>query len=233
MNLPFRFIQKTDIEKWRAATFWEKEPETIAWINSFDRRGMFIDVGANVGVYSLYCATLFPDMTVVAFEPSRINAARLEENVNLNNRENIIVRNIALSDRVGYTTFDDVSELQGSSGGQFGNEKGYVVNTSSLDASFARLTYNMSPRPFVYIKIDVDGTERKIIEGGVELLHRLLIRSVLIEVEKNSDDEKFICYFMALKGFSENNEFNQMENHSRYRRAKEGINVENIVFTRG
>src|SRR3990172_8514357 len=45
----------------RGAAYWTQsgidcEPETINWIGSFDRGSFFFDVGANVGLFSLYAA---------------------------------------------------------------------------------------------------------------------------------------------------------------------------------
>jgi hypothetical protein len=35
-------------------TFFTKEPETLAWIDIFERGSVFYDVGANIGLYSIY-----------------------------------------------------------------------------------------------------------------------------------------------------------------------------------
>ena len=48
MDLPFKIIQKTDLEKWRAQTLFTKEPETIVWLESFYDGQTFLDVGANI-----------------------------------------------------------------------------------------------------------------------------------------------------------------------------------------
>jgi len=57
--LPFKLNIEEEIPKFRAETFWTKEPETIHWINrnlseSTDI-GLLIDVGANIGIYSIIC----------------------------------------------------------------------------------------------------------------------------------------------------------------------------------
>ena len=41
---------------YRAETYLTKEPEMIQWINTFDDKVTFLDVGANVGLYSIYAA---------------------------------------------------------------------------------------------------------------------------------------------------------------------------------
>ena len=48
-DVPFKFDQSSDLGRWRAETFWDKEPETIAWVESFRELSQenldFIDFG--------------------------------------------------------------------------------------------------------------------------------------------------------------------------------------------
>ena len=54
--------------RWRS--YNEKEPETLDWIDTALVDGdVFLDVGANVGVYSLYAALRHPRLRVIAIEP--------------------------------------------------------------------------------------------------------------------------------------------------------------------
>ena len=78
MMLPFKMRTETPMEKYRAETFWDKEPECLAWIGSFAPTDEFVDIGANVGVYSLFANSLYPDMWVYAFEPMKENMEALQ-----------------------------------------------------------------------------------------------------------------------------------------------------------
>lgn len=64
---------------WRAQTFSEKEPETLAWIDKYGGEGAFFNVGANIGLDSLYYAQKHESF-VYAFEPSVKNLRGLAEN---------------------------------------------------------------------------------------------------------------------------------------------------------
>ena len=70
----------------RAETLLTKEPETIEWIDGFEENSVFWDIGANVGVYSLY-AGLKKGVAVVAFEPATPNLYALNRNIEINQLE--------------------------------------------------------------------------------------------------------------------------------------------------
>lgn len=80
---PITFYCLGDFALWRARTLFTKEPETIEWIDDFQEGDVFWDVGANVGVYTLYAATTHK-LQVLAFEPSASNYLLLNRNVEIN-----------------------------------------------------------------------------------------------------------------------------------------------------
>ena len=51
-NLNLKFYVINSITKFRAETFFDKEPDTIKWIKNYNGDGDFIDIGANIGIYS-------------------------------------------------------------------------------------------------------------------------------------------------------------------------------------
>jgi len=67
---------------YRADAFHTKEPETLEWIDTFEPGDTLWDIGANVGVYSLYAA-LRP-IQVLSFEPSAFNYFMLMKNIHMN-----------------------------------------------------------------------------------------------------------------------------------------------------
>ncbi len=77
-----KFFCPGTIPAWRARTLLTKEPETIEWINTFDKEDVLWDIGANVGIYSLYAA--LRGIHVCAFEPAPGNYYVLSRNIELN-----------------------------------------------------------------------------------------------------------------------------------------------------
>lgn len=222
---------ETEMEEYRCDTFWTKEPETIAWIESFDGE-VFLDIGANIGIYSLYAASLYPDMEVYAMEPVNKNFIRIAENIELNGFKNIFPLNMAAGNKKGNVDLFIPKEEVGESGAQTRNPideygKGFepcevqpVFQTTVDDLIFSV--------PFDYIKIDVDGHEQEIIYGMPKTIKNM--KSMLIECNHDMFD---LSVKIFDEGFTIDNEFNKHPDHSRIRRQKEGITAENVIFTRG
>src|SRR5689334_5909953 len=68
----------------RAEDLLAKEPDMIRWLNTIPRGTVLWDIGANVGVFSLYAA-LIRQATVLAFEPLAANFHVLSRNIQINN----------------------------------------------------------------------------------------------------------------------------------------------------
>ena len=226
----FKMYVDSKMERFRSDTFLTKEPETLEWIRSFKPDSVFYDVGANIGIYSLYFASLYPKGSVYAFEPSRLNCERLRENADLNGFCNISAINVAVADKYGTACFPEYNEI-GESGNQAVNTPfcGNVVFTIPLDGFIA-------PN---YLKIDVDGAEWKIIQGSVLTLNSPALKSVLIEVDTKVIDEEtkqpvaeLIMQMLNDKGFRLS-DLNWTSPHSRERREREGIgHIINYIFVR-
>jgi len=138
----------------------------------------FIDIGANLGVYSLvsaYCSKV----EVTAFEPQLKLCQLLETNSkHLKLEDKICVRNIALSDKAGVagliTNSYDVGQAQINTYTR--TEK--IVNVSTLDLEISKL----SSEQIALIKIDVEGHEYNVLNGATELL---TFRKIPIILELN------------------------------------------------
>lgn len=227
----FKMYVSNDIEKWRHDTFFSKEPETIKWLDSFRNGCIFWDIGANIGIYSLYLASKKDAAQIYIFEPQRTNFDRALENMRLNGWRRWQPTSVcAVSNYNGWADFTPGSNLPGANDGRIGkpvdkSKLTYQVPVYCID----ELCRWLSPTP-QHIKIDVDGGEAAIIEGADATLRNPLLRSVLIEI--NDDREMIIDAFLS-RGFTMENEFNGMTPHSRERREKEeGNTAENVVFTR-
>ena len=57
-DLELKFYIVNSITKFRAETFFDKEPDTLQWIKNYNGNGDLIDIGANIGIYSNYFAKI-------------------------------------------------------------------------------------------------------------------------------------------------------------------------------
>lgn len=178
-----------DWHGWRskAAT---KEPWTFDWLKTIGT-GVFYDVGACVGSYSLMAAAR--GATVIAFEPVPWNYAECVANVYLNSLENRIA---VLPVAVGAEDGTAIIKHPGGPTPGFG-EGGRRTWTPTWDLRIpmVRLGDPSLPKP-THVKIDVEGQEIDVLRGmdfdGVE--------SLIVEL-KDQDNEADAFVILQAHGF--------------------------------
>jgi FkbM family methyltransferase len=184
-NGNFTFHCDSSIEEWRAETMFTKEPGTIAWLQNNIRPGdVFWDVGANIGVYSLFAASRGAE--VYAFEPHVGSAAALLRNISVNRlTDKIHLVCLALDSRAGMVPFYYSSKTAGASGNQLHMPVGEDGKTFSANAVELKLTAAGDelklPAPQL-VKIDTDGNEYAVLGGMRQRLCQ--VRTVQVETRK-------------------------------------------------
>jgi FkbM family methyltransferase len=137
-------------------------------IQSLLRPGMtFVDVGANIGYYSVVGARLVgPAGTVHSFEPHPRIRAQLQDNIARNGYQNVVVHSEAMAETSGSVAFfaSTVDQNQGISSiiPGAGREESQAVRSITLDDFMAGL----SPTRVDLIKMDIEGAELQVIRGG-------------------------------------------------------------------
>jgi FkbM family methyltransferase len=190
----FTVLVSGGVELWRAATFETKEPETIEWLEQTLRDGdCLYDVGANIGLYTLFALALRPTVSAVAFEPDPVNFHRLCRNLLANGfQPRGLAFPIALSDRVGLGQFCSSRFVAGGS-------EHWVAPDMSCDRP-AELTTGCAvldldtfiaqargvARPPTHLKIDVDGIESRVLSGAAATLVGPTLRHVIVEGRRAS-----------------------------------------------
>ncbi|MCI0565430.1 MAG: FkbM family methyltransferase [Nitrososphaera sp.] len=186
-----------EIELWRALTYETKEPETLTWIEvNFLPDDVFYDVGANIGLYSLYArARLGSACQIYAFEPDSQNFSQLNKNIYLNQfSEELHGLPLAISDSTRLDRLTLRAFLAGSArhsvgGAHDANEAGKSVFVQSIMcASLDDLVYHHGLPIPNHVKIDVDGHELPILKGAMRVLKDNQVRSLLVEVEPQERD---------------------------------------------
>jgi len=154
------------------------EPEVVKFLSEYLKPGMcFIDIGANVGQFTLIGASLVgPKGHVHAFEPSRITYEALGENIRLNGFGQVTTRRIALSDRIGEANFfaeeqenwgkSSLAAFETTDGTTTTLTKPQVVPLTTLDA----YTGTSDVKRINLIKMDAEGAELSILKGARHIL---------------------------------------------------------------
>lgn len=193
----------------RGARLHTKEPDTINWIDKYINDGdVLYDVGANIGVYSLYAAK-YKNATTYSFEPESGNYYYLNKNIYHNNLSNKIkAYNIALNDS-NLLSVLNLSQFQPGAGNHNFNEE-LDPNHKKFNSAFKQGMIGISIDDFVYkwgglipnhIKIDVDGNEHKVINGMTNILKEMKLKTIAIEVNLNLDTDDELKNKLLSHGF--------------------------------
>ena len=207
-NVDLKLFVPDELNDWRAITFASKEPETLAWIDTFENSSVFWDVGANIGLYSIYAAQK-KSCKVVAIEPSIFNLEILAKNIALNKAERLVtIFPIALTNQNSQGLFSMSSDEVGGALSTFGKEYGYDGKKLDFKFQFQGIGMRMDNAVDLwgldqpdYVKVDVDGIEHLVLEGFGEKLKK--VKSLLIEVNKDFKEQAAAIEHLMIKhGFN-------------------------------
>ena len=200
LNKNISFFTPNKITEWRIKTFFEKEPETLEWIDNFDSKNkiVFWDIGGNIGLYSIYAALRYSNIEIFTFEPSTSNLRVLSRNISLNQLdEKITICQFPLTDKNNsFLLMKENCFEEGGSMNSFGENFDYNGNLFTSNHQYKiygtsinyLLDNNILKMPN-YIKIDVDGIEHLILKGGNKYLNNPLIKSISIELNEDFSEQ--------------------------------------------
>lgn len=193
----------SDDERAFRANACAKEPWTVAFIEGMPDDGVFMDLGANVGSYTLLAAAL--GRRVVACEPGYANYAALCENIKTNNQFGaVIALPIAIGSVNGLSWFHYSDTLPGAANHTLGqplqgdkplNFHRQAVIVFRVDDMVTMLGL---PAP-THIKLDIDGGELAALQGAERTLKSGAVQGVMLEM-KNGQEEA-LAIFMGSCGF--------------------------------
>ena len=159
--------------KYRVDSLRSKEPDTIAWIAGFQPGEVLVDIGANVGMYTIWAAKT-RGVRVFAFEPESQNYSLLNKNIVLNGLSDPVVAYcLALSDETAVSRLYLSEFRAGGSCHSFGEKVDHRLEAREsqfaqgcVSTTLDRLVADgVVPVPN-HIKLDVDGIEHRVINGS-------------------------------------------------------------------
>jgi FkbM family methyltransferase len=158
------------------------EPVEMSFFEKYlQPQDVVVDVGANIGAWSLIAATKANKGKIYAFEPTKV-VETLQQNSVLNNFTNIEIFTEVVSDKNGFEYFSEPSELEIShiSTKKKGSKK---LKAVTLDTVFSSRKRN---HVIDILKVDVEGAELKIFNGAKKLFNTQRLQLVLFEFGKKS-----------------------------------------------
>lgn len=168
---------------WRGAARYEPETTALA-LDLMEGTDAFLDVGANVGAFTLLAARRHPTLAIHAFEPNPRVRSILDRNIALNEFGNVTVTPLGVCDHVAterlFIPESDMSASLAPEWREAGEEA--EIETTTLDAYTARHGIR-----HCVLKIDVEGVEEAALRGARRLLETDQPDIILEVVHKYSD----------------------------------------------
>jgi len=186
------------------------EPNELYWLDKVLEPGKtFIDIGANMGVYSLFAATKVGSCgLVVAIEPSGRDFERLRFHVKLNRLTNVYLLQVAASNHKGEARLLVAPDKNSGHNtlGDFGYngitpETAETVRLERVDD----IVQSVGLQKVDFMKVDVEGAEFHVLQGAQDTL-RLFHPTILLELSDRTLKHQG-CYsgqiwdFLALEGY--------------------------------
>lgn len=177
---------------WRYKTLYDKEPDTINWLNRIPEGDVLWDIGANVGLYTVY-AGVTRKAKVLAFEPLASNYYVLNMNIELNKLgDRVHAYCMAFADETACGVLNASSSAPGAAGCSFNEAIDDRGNT--FVPSFTQGMLGFTVDEFIekyqpdfpnHLKIDVDGLESRIVNGAPKTLRDPRLKTISIELDAN------------------------------------------------
>jgi FkbM family methyltransferase len=146
------------------------------YFESAEEQPLIVDVGSNIGKSILFFKRLFPAAAIIGFEPDPAAFRLLKRNVEANWLRDVSLLNVAVYDGADSVQLYGDPTTPGSP--QHSTRRGRVGGTSQ-EVPATRLSDHLA-EPVAYLKLDVEGAERVVIEelersGKLGLVERMAI----------------------------------------------------------
>jgi FkbM family methyltransferase len=186
--------------------FLDVEKEELQMMENLVKDGdNFYDIGANIGWHSMNLALSNRTLNIFSFEPVPSTYNSLVENIKLNSISNIYTFNEGLSKTSGFSDFYFNKSITGNS--SLKNLTG-DSDVEKIRCKFLTLDEHSSESKFKpnFIKIDVEGAELLVLEGGINTINKykpVIFAEILRKFsEKFGYDPNLIFQLLADLGYN-------------------------------
>ena len=171
-----------------ASLYWTgfHELREFIFLHQFLKEEMVaLDVGANLGEYTLFMAKRLTRGRVLSFEPMEFVRSQLQENVKLNNFNRVDIFDFGLSDKKQKLNLHEVDDGNEGLGTLFlGNKKSkgsLEIELETLDEKWD----SFQLQRLEFVKIDVEGSELHVLLGAIKTITKFR-PLILVEVSEEN-----------------------------------------------
>jgi FkbM family methyltransferase len=193
-----KFWTPSNYSKWMIDHFLQKEKLVEKFILEIpdDENTIFWDIGANLGVFSIFCASNKEKTKIISFECSPSAVLAISKNISLNNFENrISIFQLGITDKKNcFLTLkedrDSLGDQFNSLGKDFDFEDQEINNAKNEYKIFSNSVHDVLQNNALevpdYIKLDVGSFELEVLEGFGDFLENPKIKSIVTEMKFGS-----------------------------------------------
>jgi len=171
------------------------EAQLLHNIDRPKRKKLFVDIGANIGRYTIAAQKKFHYKNVIAIEANPVTFSVLQRNITLNDlTATTITVQTALSDHEGLVRFESDefnpggAHVMNASHTKMTENK--ITEIEAMKASIVFDMYHIGGRDIDCIKIDVEGFEYEVLSGMRDILEEMSSGSyIMIEISGNKAEE--------------------------------------------
>ena len=150
----------------------------------FNKKYIFVDIGSNIGYFSLFCASF--SVKTISFEPIKKNYDLFLESIRNNGYESLInLKKVAFGNKREMGKFNIMDENMGcctTVDFLFNRKPDYILEANIFLAD----DYLFDINEDMIVKIDVENMEKEVIEGMMNTLKKGKIKYIFIEISKIS-----------------------------------------------
>ena len=166
---------------------------------SINEQLTFIDIGANQGVFSLVAAKNKNFVEIHAFEPNLKLISYLESNFYINKVNNFFIHKVAIGPQSTSVSFFVPENHSGN--GRISSEKSNM-SVICVNRNYLNKVFNQSGKLF-FIKIDVEGSESKVLTELFNSRINLCIKYIFIEINSKYSKEDVLIKTLRSNDFYE------------------------------
>jgi len=160
---------------------------------NINKNDVIIDIGAHVGIFSIYYALKYPDALIYSYEPTRRNYANLVKSLEYNKINNVFPNNLAVTSDGRDVEMYQPSDNTGGSSMFYNTKLPFEEKSLAKSIRLKDIIENINGKIRI-LKIDCEGGEYEILNGNIELLNNAEIIMGELHHVPNTDFNAYKLY---------------------------------------